>query len=145
MPGKMVRSSVRVTRGAGSGHTSRLSYKRAGKTRTLMPVWDSSGESRFDCFLSYSHTDRQRVIARALQHGLHRFAKPFWRMRAVRVFRDETNLSANPALFDSIIAALNSSNYFLLLASPVAAQSRWVAKELRHWLTLVGRKTSSLS
>jgi hypothetical protein len=27
--------------------TSRLSCKRAGKTRTLMPVWDASGESRF--------------------------------------------------------------------------------------------------
>src|SRR5262245_38352150 len=26
--------------------TSRLSCKRASKTRTLMPVWDSSGESR---------------------------------------------------------------------------------------------------
>src|SRR5262249_11816837 len=26
--------------------TSRLSCKRAGKTRTLMPVWESSGESR---------------------------------------------------------------------------------------------------
>src|SRR5713226_4443276 len=26
--------------------TSRPSCKRAGKTRTLMPVWDSSGESR---------------------------------------------------------------------------------------------------
>ena len=30
--------------------TSRLSCKRAGKTRTLMPVWDSSGESRPQCF-----------------------------------------------------------------------------------------------
>src|SRR5215831_7063616 len=29
--------------------TSRLSCKRAGKTRTLIPVWDSSGESRFGC------------------------------------------------------------------------------------------------
>src|SRR6516225_456630 len=27
--------------------TSRLSCKRVGKTRTLMPIWDSSGESRF--------------------------------------------------------------------------------------------------
>src|SRR6516164_7916643 len=26
--------------------TSRLSCKRVGETRTLMPVWDSSGESR---------------------------------------------------------------------------------------------------
>src|SRR5262249_15735884 len=32
--------------------TSRLSCKRAGKTRTLMPVWDSSGESRIEpCWL----------------------------------------------------------------------------------------------
>jgi hypothetical protein len=42
MPGKIARSdprlSVRVTRGAGRGHTSRLSCKRAGKTRISMPV-----------------------------------------------------------------------------------------------------------
>jgi hypothetical protein len=31
--------------------TSRLSCKRAGKTRTLMPVWDSSGESRISGFV----------------------------------------------------------------------------------------------
>ena len=54
MPGKMARSdprpSVRVTRGAGSVSTSRLSCKKAGKTRTLMPVWESSGESRISSF-----------------------------------------------------------------------------------------------
>src|SRR5262249_41864332 len=36
--------------------TSRLSCKRAGKTRTLMPVWDSSGESRFIPFLGGAAT-----------------------------------------------------------------------------------------
>src|SRR5262249_17366667 len=40
------RPSVRATRGVVAVSTSRLSCKRAGKTRTLMPVWDSSGESR---------------------------------------------------------------------------------------------------
>ena len=30
--------------------TSRLSCKRAGKTRTLMPVWDSSGESQVESY-----------------------------------------------------------------------------------------------
>src|SRR5262249_60981474 len=30
--------------------TSRLSCKRAVKTRTLMPVWDSSGESQVKAF-----------------------------------------------------------------------------------------------
>jgi hypothetical protein len=42
------RPGVRVTRGAGSSNISRLSCKRAGKARTLMPVWDSSGESQFN-------------------------------------------------------------------------------------------------
>jgi hypothetical protein len=52
MPGKMARSdprpSVRVTEVLVAVSTSRLSCKRAGKTRTLMPVWDSSGESRLE-------------------------------------------------------------------------------------------------
>jgi hypothetical protein len=34
--------------------TSRLSCKRDGKTRTLMPVWDSSGESRLNGRPAYS-------------------------------------------------------------------------------------------
>ena len=50
MPGKMARSdprpSVRVTEVLVAIGTLRLSCNRAGKTRTLMPVWDSSGEYR---------------------------------------------------------------------------------------------------
>ena len=50
MPGKMARSdprpSARVTEVLVAIGTLRLSCNRAGKTRTLMPVWDSSGESR---------------------------------------------------------------------------------------------------
>jgi len=36
--------------------------------------------------------------ALAMQQALHRFAKPWYWMRALRVFRDQTNLSANPGL-----------------------------------------------
>src|SRR5262249_39927454 len=50
MPGKMARSDPRPSVGLPevlvAVSTSRLSCKRAGKTRTLMPVWDSSRESR---------------------------------------------------------------------------------------------------
>jgi len=50
MPGKMARSDPDQAFGLPevlvAVSTSRLSCKRAGKTRTLMPVWDSSGESR---------------------------------------------------------------------------------------------------
>src|SRR5215831_18428073 len=51
MPGKMARSdprlSVRVTRGAGSGQHLASVLQEGRETRTLVPVWDSSGESRF--------------------------------------------------------------------------------------------------
>jgi len=50
MPGKMPRSdprpSVRVIRGAGSGQHLASVLQEGRKTRTLMSVWDSSGESR---------------------------------------------------------------------------------------------------
>src|SRR5262245_60876246 len=74
MPGKMARSdprlSVPVTRGAGSGHTSRLSCKRAGKTRTLMPVWDSSGESRFKGTAQQETGDNQSGSCLAQLRGI---------------------------------------------------------------------------
>jgi len=43
--------------------TSRLSCKRAGKTRTLMPVWDSSGESRIK---TEDVTDMEDILHRAV-------------------------------------------------------------------------------
>jgi hypothetical protein len=50
MPGKMARSdarpSVRVTRGAGSGRHLASVLQEGRENGTLMPVWDSSGESR---------------------------------------------------------------------------------------------------
>src|SRR6516225_10980414 len=42
--------------------TSRLSCKRAGKTRTLMPVWDSSGESRLCRALDPRVTGREVFV-----------------------------------------------------------------------------------
>jgi hypothetical protein len=48
MPGEMARSdprpSFRVIRGAGSGQHLASALQEGRKTRTLMPVWDSSGE-----------------------------------------------------------------------------------------------------
>ena len=52
----------------------------------------------------------------------------------MRIFRDKTSLSANPALWRSIEQALTDSEYFLLLASPSSAKSPWVQKEIEWWL-----------
>lgn len=88
----------------------------------------------YDGFLSYSHAADGR-LAPALQRGLQRLAKPWNSRRALRIFRDETGLSTNPHLWSSIENALDESDWFVLLASPEAAQSEWVNKEISHWLS----------
>ncbi|CAN5813356.1 hypothetical protein BH23ACT4_BH23ACT4_04250 [soil metagenome] len=88
----------------------------------------------FDGFISYSHA-ADGLLAPRLQSGLQRFAKPWWKRRALRVFRDESSLSANPHLWSSITGALDSSGWFVLLLSPDAAASLWVNQEIEYWKT----------
>jgi WD40 repeat protein len=87
----------------------------------------------FDGFISYSHAADGR-LAPAVQRGLHRLAKPWHRRRALWIFRDQTGLAVTPALWTSIQQALDGSQYFVLLASPEAANSAWVNREIEHWV-----------
>ena len=86
----------------------------------------------YDGFISYSHA-ADGLLAPRLQSGLQRFAKPWWKRRAVRIFRDESSLSANPHLWSSITDALDTSGWFVLLLSPDAASSPWVNQEIDYW------------
>lgn len=86
----------------------------------------------YNAFISYSHAADGK-LAPALQDGLHRFAKSWIQLRALRVFRDDASLSANPGLWSSIDQALSQSEFFILLASPEAARSEWVSKEVAWW------------
>ena len=53
----------------------------------------AAGEERgYDAFISYSHRLDAAITAR-LQAELQRFAKPWCRMRALHVFRDQTSLA----------------------------------------------------
>lgn len=88
----------------------------------------------FKGFISYSH-GADGKLAPAVQYALHRIAKPWYRLRTMRIFRDQTNLSASPGLWSSIESALSASEFFLFMASPGAAQSHWVQKEVAWWLT----------
>src|SRR5271166_996178 len=89
--------------------------------------------ARYCAFISYSHA-ASALVARGLQKWLQTYAKPWWHWRAVNVFRDETDLTAAPALWSRIALALDQSSHFILLASPNAAQSKWIKREIRHWL-----------
>lgn len=89
----------------------------------------------YKAFISYSHTaDGQ--LAPALQSALQKFAKPFYRLRAMRIFRDETSLHLTPKLWPMVQQSLAASEHFILMASPKAARSEWVRKEIDEWLEL---------
>lgn len=89
---------------------------------------DGEREFQYDAFLSYSHADRR--AAAAIQKGLHRVGRPMGRLRALRVFRDETELAANPDLWGRVTEAMDASRLLVLVTSPHAASSTWVNREL---------------
>jgi WD40 repeat protein len=92
--------------------------------------------ARYDGFISYSHGP-DAPIAAALEDAIRKFARPLspFRRNPVSIFRDQTNLSASPHLWNAIATSLEESRYLILVASPEAAKSKWVQKELCAWLT----------
>ena len=92
---------------------------------------------RFGAFISYARA-ASSTLALDLQNGLERFAKPWNKLRAVRVFRDDASMSANTALWSTIQRALERSEWFVLLATPQAAASEYVNDEVTWWVTHKG-------
>jgi WD40 repeat protein len=130
-------------RGAAPAHTNGagwvfpsvnvLWYRDLGRTCPWEAAVSETPARIYNAFVSYSHAADGK-LAPALRAGLHRFAKPWYRLRALHVFHDKANLSVNPELWSSIIAALDESEWFILLASPEAATSIWVDREIEYWL-----------
>ncbi len=102
---------------------------------------DAPGQSKpldYDAFLSYTHRDRAAVSG--IQKALHRIGRRMGQLRALRVFRDDTDLMANPDLWGRIIDGLDRSRFLIVTLSPQAAQSLWVNKEVSYWLEHRGRE-----
>lgn len=93
----------------------------------------AAGEERgYDAFISYSHRLDAAITAR-LQSELEHFARPWYRMRALHVFRDQTSLAASPHLWTTIEEALSGSGWLIVMASPESAGSGWVSREISWW------------
>ena len=86
----------------------------------------------YDAFISYSHGNDTR-IAKALQDNLHRLAKRWDSLSAIRVFRDATHLPIT-SLQPALVSALAASKFLILLASPQSAASKWVREEVARFL-----------
>lgn len=100
-------------------------------------------ESRFKAFVSYSHADK--VAAQKLHRKLEAYRLPA-HLRAVTndasganansdgrigvIFRDREDLPAAEDLSESVKAALSASEALVVLCSPDAQKSPWVAREI---------------
>lgn len=87
----------------------------------------------FAAFISYSHKADQ-ALATALHGALHRFAKPWNRLRAVRIARDWATMDAASNLWGTIVRHIDDSEHLILLASTASARSPWVPREIEHFL-----------
>ncbi|MBV8350492.1 MAG: toll/interleukin-1 receptor domain-containing protein, partial [Mycolicibacterium sp.] len=92
----------------------------------------------YDAFLSYAHRDKD--VTSAIQKGLHQIGRRVGQLRALRVFRDDTNLTANPDLWAKITEALDGSRFMIVVLSPQSAASHWVNEEVNYWLKHRGHK-----
>lgn len=102
---------------------------------------DAEDSFKYDAFLSYSQADGD--VAKAVQHGLHRLAKKLFSVRARRIYRDRTHMTANPGLWSELRTALDQSKSMVFLASPsAAAPDGWPDRELSYWVE--SRGTSRL-
>src|SRR5215211_6027551 len=115
-------------------------FQRSAPSDSTAPLDEStvrqptgSNATRYAAFISYSRAVDGK-LAPALQSALQRFAKPWYQRQALRVFRDDASLAANPGLWPSIQDALDASEFFILLASPKAASSEGVQRETDYWL-----------
>ncbi len=88
---------------------------------------------KYDVFISYSRKADGR-LAPDIQRALQKLTKPWYKLKALSVFRDQSDLNASPHLWQSIVDALSQSHYFVLMASPEAANSKWVSDEVKYWL-----------
>ena len=87
---------------------------------------------KYNAFISYSHK-RDSKLAPSLEKAFEKFAKPTFKRRALTIFRDTSDLSASPDLWGNIVAGLSQADYFIFLASPQAAKSKWCCKEIDYW------------
>lgn len=88
---------------------------------------------KYNAFLSYSHK-QDTNLGTSIEKALEKFAKPTFKRRALEIFRDANDLSLASDLGDKIRNGLQDSEYFVCLANPLYAQSKWCQREVEYWL-----------
>lgn len=96
---------------------------------------------KYDAFISYRHVSPDKEIAEKLQKKLENYRPPK-ALRNVkkrggwRIFRDETELPTSSDLSNDIKAALEESQFLIVICSKTTKDSRWCLEEIEYFKEL---------
>lgn len=101
---------------------------------------------KYDAFISYRHTEPDMYVAKKVHKTLETFRIPKKIRKATgkkkieRVFRDQEELPIGSDLGNNIEAALEASEYLIVICSPRAKESDWVKREIDTFIKMHGRE-----
>ncbi len=96
-------------------------------------------ERKYLAYISYRHTAVDKEAAIAIQRRLEHYRIPKalrkdGKVRLGVVFRDTDELNISPDLSQSLCAALDNSEYLIVLCSPEYKESEWCRQEIVYFL-----------
>ena len=96
--------------------------------------------THYNAFISYKHEKKDSRIAEIVQKNLERYSIPSKIRKATgvkrinRIFRDKNELPTTSNLSDTILEALNNSDYLIVICSTKTKESIWVTREIEFFL-----------
>lgn len=101
---------------------------------------------KYDAFISYRHSEKDKFVATNLQKKLETFklpkslySKTNGKTKIERIFRDQDELPLASNLSDPIEEALSNSEYLIVICTPRLPESQWCRKEIETFMRLHGR------
>ncbi|MBO4863648.1 MAG: TIR domain-containing protein [Eubacterium sp.] len=96
--------------------------------------------THYNAFISYKHEKKDSRIAALVQKNLENYSIPSKIKKATgvkrinRIFRDKNELPTTSNLSDTILDALNNSDYLIVICSTKTKESEWVSREIEFFL-----------
>lgn len=100
---------------------------------------------KYNAFISYRHADPDDYIAGLIHKKLETFRVPRRIRKATgikkieRLFRDQEELPIDSSLSDNIDAALQESEFLIVICSPRLIESRWCRAEIENFIKIRDR------
>jgi hypothetical protein len=122
-----------------TAHPTTLDLAPPKSWRQFVPLWLRSliwvdAAEKYDAFLSYSWKSDSKV-APVIQTVIQNFLCPWYKTRALTVFRDLSCLPAGSNLEAELFDRLDKSTHLIVLASPEAKSSHGMEIEAKHWFS----------